>query len=181
MTEKERQDLLALLRARFCANEGRHPQLNWEAIENRLAEREEKLAVLLKMEESGGEPDVLLYEAENDQYVFCDFAKESPIGRRNLCYDQKALEQRKKNPPVGAAAALAEEMGIELLTAEQYQLLQQTGDYDTKTSSWIQTPERIRALGGALFCDKRYATVFVYHNSAESYYSTRGFRGMVKI
>ncbi len=133
------------------------------------------------MESSGGEPDVVAYDREKDEYLFFDCSPESPVGRRSLCYDNEALESRKANKPAGSAIGMAEEMGIEILTMEDLHMLQSLGEFDTKTSSWVKTPERIRKLGGALFCDRRYDTVFVYHNGAESYYASRGFRGSLRV
>lgn len=178
--EGQKKELLSLLQKRFEQNMHRHEGLEWEGIEKRLISHGEKLLVLQHMEDTGGEPDVVSYDKEREIYLFFDCSKESP-DRRSLCYDEKALEERKKNKPQGSALGLAKDMGIELLTEEQYRYLQTLGEFDLKTSSWIKTPERIRKQGGALFCDRRYDTVFVYHNGADSYYASRGFRGCVEV
>lgn len=178
--EDQKKELLSLLQHRFEQNMHRHQGLEWEEIEKRLINHGEKLLVLQHMEDTGGEPDVVSYDKEREIYLFFDCSKESP-DRRSLCYDEKALEERKKNKPQGSALGLAKDMGIGLLTEEQYRYLQTLGEFDLKTSSWIKTPERIRKQGGALFCDRRYDTVFVYHNGADSYYASRGFRGCVEV
>lgn len=175
------EELLDLLKARFEANMSRHPELEWAPIMAKLKARPEKLRSLHHMEITGGEPDVIRYDQDANQYTFFDCSQESPIGRRSICYDREALESRKENRPENSAVEMAADMGIELLTEAQYRELQKHGAFDLKTSSWIQTPEKIRAMGGALFCDRRYDRVFVYHNGAQSYYSSRGFRGQVKI
>lgn len=166
--------LLTSLKARFEANENRHTGLAWEQVEKKLKDSPAKLYSLYKMEESGGEPDVVQYSA--DEYVFFDCSPETPAGRRNFCFDRKALDARKANKPQNTAMDVAAEMGSELLTEEQYKYLQTLGKFDLKTSSWIATPSAIRDLGGALFCDRRFDHVFVYHNGADSYYGVRGFR-----
>jgi Protein of unknown function (DUF4256) len=166
-------DLISTLRDRFTLNMHRHPDLSWEDIKAHLAAKPALLRTLAEMERTGGEPDVVLLEGV---IAFVDCSPESPTGRRSLCFDQKALDGRKENKPVGAALGAAVSMGAELLTEAQYRALQALEPFDRKTSSWIQTPDAIRALGGALFCDRRYDTVFVYHNGAESYYAARGFR-----
>ena len=171
--------LFKILQERFIKNMDRHENLEWEKLRIKLEEHPEKMWSLNAMEESGGEPDVIEYDVETDRFIFYDCSKESPLGRRKLCYDQEALENRKANKPEGSALAAASAMGIELLTEAQYRALQQKGDFDTKTSSWILTPPDIRNRGGALFCDRRYNHVFVYHNGAESYYAARGFRGLL--
>lgn len=166
--------MIATLAQRFAAHMARHPQLAWDTVRGRLVARPEALRSLAAMEESGGEPDVV--GQEGGAIVFCDCSPESPAGRRSLCFDRPALDARRENKPRGSAMEAAAAMGIEILTEAQYRDLQQLGEFDRKTSSWIATPERIRALGGALFCDRRYDTVFTYHNGAESYYAARGFR-----
>lgn len=168
-------ELLDTLRVRFEKNMNRHKGLEWAAIQERLAVEPEKLWSLNEMERTGGEPDVVAYE--EGAYIFFDCSAESPVGRRNLCYDDEALKSRKEHKPANSALNMSAEMGIGILTEEQYRKLQELGKFDTKTSSWILTPPDIRNLGGALFCDRRYNHVFVYHNGAESYYSVRGFRG----
>lgn len=169
--------LLEVLEQRFHAHPLRHKGLEWEPIKERLETDSAKLRTLDIMEATGGEPDVVGYDQTAARYIFCDCSQESPLGRRNLCYDHAALESRKKNKPRSSALDEAAAIGIDLLTEEQYRKLQELGDFDTKTSSWIVTPDNIRALGGALFCDRRYNHVFTYHNGAESYYAARGFRG----
>jgi len=180
MQAQERDDLLKALRLRFEKNSTRHEGLTWSTIQTRLESTPKALEVLAQMESTGGEPDVIGYDKPADQYVFCDCSAESPTGRRSLCFDGKALASRKENKPKGSALGAAAEIGIELLTEEQYRQLQHLGEFDTKTSSWVATPNDIRALGGALFCDRRYGKVFVYHNGAESYYAARGFRGVLR-
>lgn len=177
----EQTHLIDLLQKRFVENPKRHADVTWKEIMERLMASPEKLKSLEAMEKSGGEPDVISFDDGTAPYAFLDCTKESPAGRRSCCYDQQALASRKKFPPKTNAQDLASSMGIEILNAEQYRWLQTTGDYDTKTSSWIQTPLKIRNLGGALFADFRFETVFVYHNGAESYYAARGFRGILKI
>ena len=172
---------LQLLKVRFNENTNRHKDLNWNKIEEKLIANPEKLAILEQMEKTGGEPDVIGYEKETDQYIFVDCSKESPAERRSFCYDQEALDARKANKPKNSAIEAAKSIGIEILDEEQYRYLQTLGDFDTKTSSWLKTPEKIRRLGGAIFGDFRFDTVFIYHNGAESYYAARGFRGMLKV
>lgn len=174
------KNLLLVLQERFSTNSSRHKGISWETVEQKLKERQAPLWTLAEMERTGGEPDVIGYDKKTGTILFCDCSAESPAGRRSLCYDRAALDARKENKPRGAALEMAMEMGAELLTEEQYRALQQTGKFDQKTSSWIQTPEAIRKLGGALFCDRRYDTVFVYHNGAESYYAARGFRVCIR-
>lgn len=181
MKKQERDELLAVLKARFEKNKGRHKGLGWEDVQARLDANPDHLAALHAMEASGGEPDVIGKDAKTGQIIFCDCSAQSPSGRRSVCYDREALDGRKENKPRSSALELAAEMGVDLLTEEQYRKLQQLGEFDTKTSSWIQTPPEIRSLGGALFCDRRYNTVFVYHNGAESYYAARGFRGILRV
>ncbi len=182
----QHQDLLKTLKARFENNMTRHPGIAWAKIQAKLETMPQKLQAqklqsLSQMENTDGEPDVVGYDKEKDVYIFYDCSAESPKGRRSLCYDREALEARKEHKPVSNVLDVAAAMGIELLTQEQYRELQRLGNFDTKTSSWIQTPASIRTLGGALFCDRRYDTVFVYHNGAESYYAARWFRGALSV
>lgn len=181
MKKTERQALIETLKARFAANAPRHEGIQWADVAGRLEQEAGALATLLRMEESGGEPDVIGRDEKSGQFVFCDCSTESPAGRRSLCYDRKALAARKQNKPRDSVEAVAEAIGVELLTEDQYRALQQLGEFDTRTSSWIRTPPEIRSLGGALFCDRRYDTVFVYHNGADSYYAARGFRGLLRV
>jgi len=181
MKTKEREELLKTLKSRFEQNMPRHKSIAWVDVQARLDASPDALNSLHEMESSGGEPDVIAHDRKTGQVTFCDCAAESPKGRRSLCYDRKALDARKENKPKGSAVEMAAAMGIELLTEEQYRELQQLGEFDLKTSSWIRTPDGIRALGGALFCDRRYDTVFVYHNGAQSYYAARGFRGVLRV
>lgn len=177
----QHEELLLVLEARFEKNMNRHPGLVWAEVKARLRTNTDKLWSLNEMERTGGEPDVVGHDEITGEYIFYDCSSESPVGRRNVCYDSEALESRKEYKPKDSAAGMAEAMGIELLTEEQYRELQKLGDFDTKTSSWIKTPSDIRKLGGALFADRRYGQVFVYHNSAPSYYSSRAFRGSIKV
>jgi len=172
---------LESLKNRFEINKVRHNGLKWEAIRKKLISDPVRLWSVNEMERTGGEPDVVGYDDKTDEYIFYDCSAESPGGRRSICYDHQALEARKEHKPENSAVGMAEEMGIEILTEEQYRELQKLGIFDKKTSSWVKTPEAIRKLGGALFCDRRYGQVFVYHNGAESYYGVRGFRGMLRI
>lgn len=181
MTAKQHEELLSALNARFEKNMNRHEGLEWAKVQAKLEAKPEKLGSLNEMERTGGEPDVVGYDDETDEYIFYDCSAESPKGRRSLCYDRAALESRKQHQPENSAIDLAAAMGIELLTADQYRELQQLGKFDLKTSSWVKTPAHIRKLGGAIFCDRRYDTVFVYHNGAESYYAARGFRGLLRV
>ena len=174
-------ELLATLQDRFEANMGRHAGLEWANVQARLEAQPEKLHSLNNMERTGGEPDVVGHDSQTGEYIFYDCSAESPTGRRSLCYDRQALESRKKNKPENDVVSLATSMGIELLTEAQYRELQQLGNFDLKTSSWVKTPAAIRKLGGALFCDRRYDHVFVYHNGAQSYYAARGFRGSLRV
>lgn len=177
----QRKELLDTLKARFEKNMDRHKDMKWAALQKKLETQHEKLWSLNEMETTGGEPDVIGYDESTGEYVFYDCSAESPKGRRSLCYDHEALEARKEFKPENNVIDMAATMGIELLTEEQYRQLQQIGKFDTKTSSWVKTPDSIRKLGGAVFCDRRYDTVFLYHNGAESYYAARGFRGLVKV
>jgi hypothetical protein len=177
----ERKTLLETLRARFEKNPQRHPGIAWADVLARLEASGDALGSLAEMEATGGEPDVVGQDRKTGALVFCDCAKESPKGRRSVCYDREALEKRKENKPKDSAVAMAAGMGIELLNEADYRELQRLGEFDTTTSSWIVTPPEIRRLGGALFCDRRYGTVFVYHNGAESYYAARGFRGRLRV
>ena len=178
---KQREELLHKLHDRFEKNMNRHKGIYWTKVAAKLNANSQKLGSLYQMEETGGEPDVVCYDKKTDEYIFYDCSDESPKGRRSICYDQEALESRKENKPKNSAVSMAEEMGIDLLTEEQYRELQQYGKFDTKTSSWVKTPSEIRKLGGAIFADFRYENVFVYHNGAESYYAARGFRGSIKV
>ena len=181
LSTKQCQELLRTLQARFQANMTRHKGLVWGEVEDKLEGNAGKLWSLGEMEKTGGEPDVVGHDKKTGEYIFYDCSAESPKGRRSVCYDVEALESRKEHKPKASALGMAAEMGIELLTEEQYRDLQKLGEFDTKTSSWVRTPPAIRKLGGALFCDRRYDTVFVYHNGAESYYAARGFRGLLRI
>jgi hypothetical protein len=174
-------ELFKLLRTRFDKYTDRHAGLKWENVQAKLEANVEKLWSLNEMEETGGEPDVVGYDEKTDEYIFYDCAAESPKGRRSLCYDHEALESRKEHKPKHSAMGMAAEMGIEVLTEEQYQQLQKLGKFDSKTSSWLATPDSIRALGGSIFGDWRFGRVFVYHNGAESYYAARGFRGALRV
>lgn len=178
---EQKAELLSTLKARFEKNMHRHKDLEWEKVQAKLEAHPEKQWSLLEMERTGGEPDVVAYDREKDEYIFYDCSAESPKGRRSVCYDHEALESRKKHKPENSAMEMAAAMGIELLTEEQYRALQKLENFDKKTSSWVKTPSDIRQLGGALFCDYRYGHVFVYHNGADSYYSARGFRGSLRV
>jgi len=175
------KELIKTLKARFEKNMTRHKAVDWAAVQAKLEANPEKLRILDKMEETGGEPDVVGYDKKTGEYIFYDCSAESPKERRSLCYDHEALESRKEHKPADSAMNMAAEIGIDLLSEEQYRELQKLGNFDTKTSSWILTPANIRKLGGAIFCDRRYNTVFTYHNGAESYYAARGFRGSLKV
>ncbi|WP_245542568.1 DUF4256 domain-containing protein [Segetibacter koreensis] len=178
---KQHEELISTLKARFEKNMSRHKDIEWATIQAKLDANTEILWTLNEMERTGGEPDVIGIDKKTGKFIFCDCSAESPKGRRSFCYDREALEARKEFKPENTAIDMAAAMGIELLTEEQYRELQQLGNFDLKTSSWVKTPTDIRKLGGALFCDRRYDTVFVYHNGAESYYAARGFRGSVKL
>ena len=181
LSRKQYDELLKVLKTRFENNMNRHKGMEWAKVQAKLEENAGKLWSLNEMEKTGGEPDVTGYDKKTGEYIFYDCSAESPKERRSFCYDQQALDSRKENKPANSALGAAAEMGIELLTEAQYRELQQLGHFDLKTSSWVQTPADIRKLGGALFCDRRYNTVFLYHNGAESYYAARGFRGSLRV
>ena len=181
MSPEQRAELFKTLKARFEKNMNRHKGLEWSKVQAKLESNAEKLWSLNEMERTGGEPDVVEYDKRSGEYVFYDCSAESPKERRSLCYDREALNSRKEFKPANSAIDMAAEMGIELLTEEQYRHLQELGNFDLKTSSWVKTPAAIRKLGGAVFCDRRYNTVFLYHNGAESYYAARGFRGSLRV
>jgi hypothetical protein len=181
MKVKQREELLRTLKARFEKNRNRHQGLEWAKVQAKLEANPEKLWSLHEMERTGGEPDVVGYDKKTGEYLFYDCSAESPQGRRSVCYDCEGQESRKEHKPEDNAIDMAVAMGIELLTEEQYRELQQLGEFDTKTSSWVKTPSDIRELGGALFCDRRYGHVFMYHNGAQSYYGARGFRGSLRV
>lgn len=175
------EQLLKLLKVRFEKNMNRHKDMEWVNVQSKLVAQPKKLWSLNEMERTGGEPDVVAFDGKTGEYLFCDCSAESPKGRRSFCYDREALESRKEYKPENSALDMAAAMGLEILSEEQYRNLQQLGIFDTKTSSWVKTPAEIRKLGGALFCDRRYNHVFVYHNGAESYYAVRGFRGSLRV
>ena len=175
------QNLLAILEERFKKNMHRHEGVEWTVVREKLEANSDKLWSLYRMEESGGEPDIIAYDQQAEKYIFCDCSAESPKGRRSVCYDREALNARKKNKPETSAMDMAADMGIEILTEGQYRQLQRLGEFDLKTSSWVKTPPIIRQRGGAIFCDRRYDTVFMYHNGADSYYAARGFRGLLMV
>jgi hypothetical protein len=181
LSPEQREELLRALKARFEKNMNRHQGLEWAKVQAKLEANTEKLLSLNEMERTGGEPDVVGLDKKTGEYIFYDCSAESPKGRRSVCYDREGLESRKEHKPENNAIDMASGMGIELLTEEQYRELQKLGNFDTKTSSWVKTPAEIRKLGGALFCDRRYDHVFVYHNGAESYYGVRGFRGSLRV
>jgi len=181
LSPKENEELLTTLKTRFEKNKNRHKDIPWDKVQARLEAHPAKLWSLYAMESTGGEPDVVAHDKKTGEYIFYDCSPESPKGRRSICYDHHALEVRKEHKPDDSAMEMASDMGIELLTEEQYRSLQELGEFDLKTSSWIVTPPAIRKLGGALFCDRRYDTVFLYHNGAESYYAARGFRGSLRV
>jgi hypothetical protein len=181
LSPEQREELLRVLKARFEKYMNRHKGLEWAQVQAKLEGKAEKQWSLNEMERTGGEPDVVGLDKKTGEYVFCDCSAESPKGRRSVCYDREALESRKEHKPENSAIDMAAAMGIDLLTEEQYRELQKLGNFDTKTSSWVKTPSDIRKLGGALFCDRRYDTVFVYHNGAESYYAARAFRGSLRV
>ncbi|MCU0363769.1 MAG: DUF4256 domain-containing protein [Bacteroidales bacterium] len=181
LTEVDSAELIAVLKSRFEKNMKRHEGISWDAVEKRLAADPAKLRSLGEMERTGGEPDVIGYDRASGEFVLCDCSAESPSGRRSVCYDREGLESRKEFKPGDSAVDMADEMGIELLTADEYRRLQELGRFDLKTSSWLSTPPAIRKLGGAIFGDRRYDTVFIYHNGAQSYYAARGFRGLLRV
>ncbi len=181
LSPEQRKELLGTLKARFEKNMNRHKGLQWDEVQAKLEANTEALWSLNEMERTGGEPDVVAHDKNTGEYIFYDCSAESPKDRRSLCYDREALDSRKENKPKGNAIDMAAAMGIELLTEEQYRGLQKLGNFDTKTSSWVKTPSAVRKLGGALFCDRRFDTVFLYHNGAESYYAARAFRGSLRI
>lgn len=181
ITASQRDELLKILKARFEKNSQRHKGIDWNKVQDKLGKSADKLWSLQEMEKTGGEPDVVGYDKKTGEYIFYDCSPESPAGRRSFCYDREALNARKENKPKNSAMDMALSMGVEMLTEEQYRELQQLGSFDLKTSSWVKTPESIRKLGGAVFCDRRYNTVFLYHNGAESYYAARGFRGALRV
>ena len=181
LTQEKQDELLGVLKKRFAANMSRHQGISWPIVQKKLEANPEKLGSLFQMEQTGGEPDVVGRDEKVDEWIFFDCAPESPKGRRSVCYDQEALQSRKEHKPRNSAIGMANEMGIEILNEDEYRELQNLGVFDLKTSSWIRTPEKIRKLGGALFCDRRYDSVFVYHNGAESYYVSRGFRGSLRV
>lgn len=181
LSKEQREEILKILKLRFEENMNRHAGIEWYNVQAKLDSDSDKLWSLNEMEATGGEPDVVGYDEGTGEYIFYDCSAESPKGRRSICYDGAALESRKNNKPDGSAMDMAEYMGIEILTEEQYRELQKLGKFDIKTSSWVKTPDNIRRLGGAIFCDRRYDTVFVYHNGADSYYGARGFRGFLRV
>lgn len=181
MNAKQREELLGKLETRFKKNMGRHKGIEWSQVRAKLESLPEKQRSLNEMESTGGEPDVVGHDQKTGEFVFVDCSAESPSGRRSVCYDREGLESRKEHRPKNSAVDLAAAMGIEILTEEQYRDLQKLGSFDIKTSSWVQTPPSIRKLGGALFCDRRYDTIFMYHNGAQSYYAARGFRGVLRV
>ncbi|RUL53540.1 MULTISPECIES: DUF4256 domain-containing protein [Lysinibacillus] len=181
LSVEQQEELLNVLKERFEKNMHRHENVRWVKVQEKLEENPKKLWSLYEMERTEGEPDVILYDEDNEEYIFCDCSKESPKGRRSVCYDREALDARKKNKPETSAMDMATEMGIELLTEEEYRELQKLEHFDLKTSSWVKTPADIRELGGAIFCDYRYGRVFMYHNGADSYYAARGFRGSLRV
>ena len=181
ISTEETSELLQTLKKRFEKNMNRHETLDWSKIEEKLNSDPSKLWSLYQMENSGGEPDVVDYDEKTDEYIFFDCSTETPKNRRSFCYDREALDSRKENKPQNDVITVAQEMGVEILSEEQYRYLQTLGEFDLKTSSWVKTPKEIRELGGAIFCDRRYNTVFVYHNGANSYYAARAFRGILKV
>jgi len=181
LSPEQRKELLGALKARFEKNMNRHKGIEWAKVQVKLEANTEKLWSINEMERTGGEPGIVGQDRKTGEYIFYDCSPESPKGRRSLCYDREALDSRKEHKPENSAIDMAAAMGIELLTEEQYRELQKLGNFDTKTSSWVKTPSAIRKLGGALFCDRRYGTVFVYHNGAESYYAARAFRGLLRL
>ena len=181
LSPKQNEELLQTLKIRFEKNMNHHKDLIWLTVQTKLEANPKKLWSLSEMERTGGEPDVVGHDKKTGEYIFFDCSAESPSGRRSLCYDREALESRKEHKPKNSAMKMAAAMGVELLTEEQYRDLQKLGNFDLKTSSWVKTPSDIRKLGGALYCDRRYGAVFLYHNGAESYYAVRGFRGLLRV
>jgi len=181
LSSKQREELLNILKTRFEKNMNRHKDIEWAKVQTKLQSNNQKMWSLYEMENTGGEPDIVGYDKKSGEFIFYDCSAESPTGRRSVCYDHEALEKRKEHKPQNSAIEMASEMGIALLSEEQYRELQQLGSFDTKTSSWIKTTPAVRKLGGALFCDRRYDTVFLYHNGADSYYAARGFRGSLRV
>jgi hypothetical protein len=181
VSNKQREEILSALKARFEKNMNRHKGMEWTKVQAKLQANAEKLWSLVEMERTGGEPDVVGHDKKTGEYVFYDCSEQSPKGRRSLCYDREALDSRKEHKPKNSAIEAAAAMGVELLTEEQYRELQTLGAFDTTSSSWVKTPSAIRKLGGALFCDRRFDTVFLYHNGADAYYAARGFRGLVRV
>lgn len=181
LSQQDARKCLELLQTRFVKNMNRHKGIKWESVLEKLMAQANKLWSLYQMEQTGGEPDVIGFDKKTQEYIFCDCSAESPKDRRSVCYDHKALVSRKEHPPKNSAVTFAESMGIKILDEGEYRALQKVGEFDTKTSSWIATPDAIRSLGGAVFADRRYNTVFVYHNGADSYYAARGFRGLVRV
>lgn len=175
------EEILKVLKNRFESNMNRHKDMSWENIEKKILSNNEKISILSNMEKTGGEPDVVKYDSTTNEYIFFDCSKETPLERRNVCYDRASLESRKSFKPDNNAIDMANEIGIEILNEEEYRYLQELGEFDLKTSSWLNTPDEIRKLGGAIFGDRRYNRIFIYHNGAESYYGVRGFRGSVRI
>lgn len=181
ISAKDKENLIKTLKERFEKNMNRHKGIKWEKVEEKMEANPDKLRSLNEMESTGGEPDVIAYDKKKNEFVFCDCSEESPKGRRSVCYDREALNKRKEHKPKNDAITMAEDMGIEILTEDDYRELQKLGEFDLKTSSWIKTPAEIRKLGGAVFGDRRYDTVFLYHNGADSYYAARGFRGKIRV
>ena len=181
LSPEQREELFKTLKTRFEKNMKRHKGIEWVKVQAKLEDNTEKLWSLNEMEETGGEPDVVSHDKKKGEYIFYDCSAESPNGRRSLCYDHEALEKRKEHKPKDSAINMAADIGIEILSEEEYRTLQKLGNFDTKTSSWVKTPPQIRKLGGAVFCDRRYDTVFLYHNGADSYYAARGFRGSLRV
>lgn len=181
LSEKEKTEILQILQTRFEKNEKRHKGLDWNKVKERLESRPEKIWTLTEMEKTEGEPDVVDFDKNSGEFIFADCSAESPKGRRSICYDRAALDARKEHKPKNSAMDVAKEIGIEMLTESDYRKLQELGEFDLKTSSWVLTPDEIRKKGGAIFCDRRYGTVFMYHNGADSYYAARGFRGKLRV
>ncbi len=181
LSQSQQDELLKTIKSRFEKNMNRHKAIDWKKVQARIENNPEKLWILNEMEQTGGEPDIVGYDKDTDEFIFYDCSAESPKGRRSVCYDRKALDARKAHKPGNSAMDMALEIGIEILTEQQYCELQELGEFDLKTSSWVKTPEEVRKFGGAIFCDRRYGKVFTYHNGADSYYAARGFRGILKV